>query len=98
MNTAVGVYPVHVGVQSASPAEHDGSERLVDLEDVDIIDLQMISLEQLSRGGNRPFEHQDGVAPDQHRIDDSRSNPAAKLSRLRFAHQQHSGGAIGNLR
>src|SRR5437588_13006076 len=39
---AVGVDPVHVGAGLPGPAEHDGGERLVDLDDVDVADGQLV--------------------------------------------------------
>ena len=35
---AVDVHPVHVGLQFALPGQHHGGERLVDLEQVDVVD------------------------------------------------------------
>ena len=56
--TAVDVDLVAVDVEVADELLDDDGERLVDLEDVDVVDRQSRLGEHLAGGGNRGIEHQ----------------------------------------
>ena len=54
------------------PSQHDGGERLVDLDDVDIAEREVIALEDLLGGRDRAGQHHHRVIADQHRIHHAR--------------------------
>src|SRR5204863_7781976 len=54
---AVDVDAVHVGVQFAPPGGDHGGERLVDLDQVDVLDLHAVALQDFACRGDRPLEH-----------------------------------------
>src|SRR4051794_11089618 len=62
---AVGVDALHVALVRELPREHDRRERLVDLDDVDVVDGEAVVVEELLGRGDRAFEHEHRVTPDE---------------------------------
>src|SRR3954447_19226876 len=50
---AVDVDAVHVRLELAAPGRDNGGERLVDLDQVDVVDLHVVALEKLARRRDR---------------------------------------------
>ena len=78
---AVGVHLLHVRVDLLRPREHDGGERLVDLERVDVVGREARALEQALRGVDRAGEHEDRVDADEAGVDDAGLRREAELRR-----------------
>ena len=76
--TTVDVDPVHVGVELAAPRRHDRGERLVDLDQVDVVDRHPVALEDFARRGDRSLEHFHRVAADRGLIDDAGARASAR--------------------
>ena len=95
---AVDVEFAGVGARLLEPGQRDGGEGFVDLVEVDVLELEPGLLEHARGARDGTFEHQDGVAAD-HRLG---RNPGSglepQLGRLLLRHQEHSGGAVGDLR
>src|SRR5205807_7707357 len=66
----VNVDAIHIGLELASPGSHDGGEGLVDLDQVDVAQRHLVSLEELLRRRNRPGEHDHGVDADRGLVHD----------------------------
>ena len=96
--SAARVDPVHIRVVLAGPGRHDGGEGLVDLDEVDVAHRHRVALQQLRGGRDRPLEHLHRVAADGGLVDDHRAGCQAELVGLLAGHQQHRGGAVGDLR
>ena len=62
---AVGVRALEVGADLLGPRQHDRGERLVDLEQVDVVDREPGALEQQLGGVDRAGEHQHRVDADE---------------------------------
>ena len=95
----VGVHPGAVGPQLPLPGQHHRGERLVDLEDVDVVDRELVVVEQLLGGGDRARQHQHRIGADEADVDDAwpgASSPSA--SAFSAGHQQQGAGAVGDLR
>src|SRR3954468_7679942 len=95
---AVDVDAVHVRVVLALPCRHDRRERLVDLDQVDVIDRHLVAVEDLRGRRDRALEHLDRVAAHRGLVDDLRAGRQPQLGGLVSAHQEHGGGAVGDLR
>ena len=95
---AVGVDPVEVGAELLGPRQHDRGERLVDLEDVDVVDAEAVAVEQVPGGVDGAGEHQHGIDADEAGVDDAGQGREAELGGLLGGHDQHGGGAVGDLR
>ena len=95
---AARVHAVHVGPVLARPRCDDRREGLVDLDEVDVVDRHRVALEDLRGGRDRALEHLHRVAADRRLIDDPRPRAQAELIGLLARHQQHGGGAVGDLR
>ena len=93
-----GLTVLDVRLQLLGPGEHDRRERLVDLEDVDVVDRQPGALEQALGGVDRAGEHQHGVDADEAGVDDARLGRQPERVGLLLGHQQHRGRAVGDLR
>ena len=83
---------------SLLPGADDRRERLVHLEEVDVVDRHPVALEDLPRRGDRARQHQHGVDADRRLVDDPRACASAELVRLLARREQHRGGAVGDLR
>ena len=95
---AVRVGALEIGARLLRPRQHDGGERLVHLEDIDVVETEAGALEQRLRRRNRTGEHQHRVTPDEHRVDDARPSPHAQLRRPFLGHEQQRARAVGDLR
>ena len=80
--TAVGVHALHVALVRELPCEHDRRERLVDLDEVDVVDGEAVVVEQLLGRGDRAFEHEHRVAADEAHVDDRREGREPERDRL----------------
>src|ERR1022692_2501658 len=58
--TTVDVDLAHIGLGLLSPRQHDGSERLVDLDDIEIFHRQTVTVENPLGRGNRSEERRVG--------------------------------------
>ena len=74
---AVYVDAIHVRLVYATPCRHHGRERLVDLEQVDVVDRHPVALKDLGGGRDRAFEHLHRVAAHGRLIDDPGPRPQA---------------------
>src|SRR6185437_13324174 len=63
--TPVDVDPVRVGLVHAEPGQHDGGERLVDLEQVDVADVHAAALEHPLGGRDGTVQVVVGLVADQ---------------------------------
>src|SRR4051812_32188866 len=95
---AVHVHAVHVRVELAAPGGDDRREGLVDLDEVDVVHLHAVALEQLLRRRDRAGEHDHGVDADGRLVDDPRARLEPERLGLLALHEQHRGGAVGDLR
>ena len=95
---AVDVDPVRVGLVHAQPGQHHRRERLVDLEQVDVADRHAAAVEhplrwpRPGRPGGSTARRRPGLG------DDPGPRPQAERPRPVRVHQQHGGGAVGDLR
>ena len=94
---AVDVDLVHVDPVLAGPREDDGGERLVDLEQVEVGDRHAGAVEQLLGRLDRAVEVVVGVRPDQAVGLDPGPRGQAEGTGLVLVHDQHGGGAVGDL-
>ena len=88
----------HVGVVLLLPRQHDRRERLVDLDEVDLVDRHLRPLEHLGRGRDRAGEHHHRVDAGERERVEARPRLEAELVRLLLAHDQHGRRAVGDLR
>ena len=95
---AVGVDELHVGVVLLLPRQHDRGERLVDLDGVDVVQRELGPLEHAGRGRDGPGEHRHRVDTGQGEGVEAGPRPQAQCVRLLLAHDEHGGGAVGDLR
>jgi hypothetical protein len=89
---------VVVDAELALAVEQLRRERLVQLDDVDVVELEAVALQELRHGEDRPDPHLLGAAA-RHRgapVDSERLD--AELLRARPAHQERRGRAVGELR
>ena len=86
------------GPSSRRHAATTERERLVDLDQVDVVHRHPVALEQLPRRGDRAGQHDHRVDPDRRLVDDPRAGLQAQRVGLLARHQQHRGGAVGDLR
>ena len=86
------------GLELALPGGDDRRERLVDLEQVDVVDRHPVALEELPRRRDRAGEHDHRVDADRRLVDDPRARREPELLGLLARHQQHRGRAVGDLR
>ena len=87
---AVGVDLGQVDVELLCPGQHDRGERLVDLDDVDVVHRQAGALEQALGGVDRAGEHEHGVDADEAGVDDPGPRAQAELVGLLGGHEQHA--------
>src|SRR4051794_20325392 len=92
------VHAIHVGLVLARPGRDDRRERLVDLDEVDVADRHRVAVEDLLRRRDRAGEHRHRVDADGRLVDDPRPRAHAELIGLLARHEQHGGGAVGDLR
>ena len=95
---AVRVDLRHVGTGGALPAEHDRRERLVDLDQVDVVDREPVAFEQVLGGGDRAGEHEHRVAAHEARVDDAGPRLQPERVGLLRGHEQQRAGAVADLR
>ena len=77
---AVGIHVGQIGFHLMGPSQHDGGERLVDLDDVDIAEREVIALEDLLGGRDRAGQHHHRVIADQHRIHHARAGRRSNVA------------------
>ena len=80
------------------PGQHDRGERLVDLEQVDVVDGQAGLGQHLLGGRDRTGEHHHRVDAGEGEGVEPGPRAEAELVGLLLAHDQHGGGAVGDLR
>ena len=95
---AVHVDLLHVGVVLLRPREHHRSERLVDLDQIDLIERHLRPLEHLRRRRDRTGEHRDRVDAGERERVEAGARLEPELRRLLLAHDEHRGRTVGDLR
>ena len=96
--TAVYVYLAHVGSQFFRPGQHDRCERLIDFEQVDVVDGHAGLFEDLLGGRDRTLQHGDGVGTGQRERMKTGTRLHAEFLCLVRAHDQHCRCTIADLR
>src|SRR5918994_3779363 len=95
---AVDVGPGEVGAVLLLPRQHHRGERLVDLEQIDLVERQSRPLHDLRRRRDRPLQHRHRIGPDHRETVEAGAWPQAERLRLLGAHDQYRRRAIGDLR
>jgi hypothetical protein len=95
---AVDVDAVQVGLVHLRPRQHDGCERLVDLEQVEVRHRHPRPVEDLAGRVDGAVEQVVRVGPDDELVQQPRPRPQPELPGLLLRHPQHRGGAVGDLR
>ena len=78
---AVDVGALERGAGLLRPGEYDGRERLVDLEEVEVVEGEAGALEQPTGRVDRTVEVVVGIRPDQGVVDDPRARESARATR-----------------
>ena len=90
---------LHVGVVLLLPRQHDRGEGLVDLDQVDVVDASCPARSStLSVAGIGPVSIDHGVDAGEGEGVEAGPRGEAELVGLLLAHDQHGGGAVGDLR
>ena len=95
---AVDVDPFRIGLVHAHPGQRDRSERLVDLEQVDVAEHHAAALEHPLGGRDWPVEVVVGLGADEALGDDPGPWPQAQRPGPVGVEQQHRGCAVRDLR
>ena len=94
---AVVIDLLHIGAGFVLPGEDDGSEGLVDFEEIDVFQLQAGLLQDLGRGRDRTGQHDGRLRADDRLRDDARPRLQPQRLRLLRRHDQHRRGAVTDL-
>jgi hypothetical protein len=86
-----------VGAGLALPGQHDRGERLVDLDQVDVVHGQAGFVQGVGGGGDRGGEHHDGVVAAGGQVADPGSGLEVVLTDGALGGDQQGGGAVGDL-
>src|SRR2546430_1946221 len=95
---AVDVHTAHVRVKLPLPREHDRSERLVDLDEVDVVQGERGPLQHALGRRDRTGQHDRRVHAGERRRDHARAGPDAERLRSLGRHEHERRGAVGDLR
>ena len=87
----VDVDLVHVRVVLLLPRQHHGGERLVDLDEVHLVERHARPLQHLRRGRDRRGEHQPGIVGGQGELHEAGPWRQAEGRGLLLAHDEHRG-------
>src|SRR6185295_10155712 len=91
---AVDVQPLLVDPELADAGEDLGGERLVDLDQVDLVEAQAGGVERPSNRGHRPHSHVRGVDTRDTDRDDAPQGAGSDLLRSLVRRQHQAGGAV----
>ena len=95
---AVHIDPIVIGTDLALPRQHDRRERLVDLDEINVVDRQPGTGEHLLGGRDRRREHQSRIVRGERELDQPRPGPDAEFACTSLTHHDHRGRAVGDLR
>ena len=91
---AVDVQPLLLDPELARAGEHLGGERLVDLDQVDVVKRQSGAVQCSPDRGHRAHPHVGGIDAGDADRHDARQRPGAELLRALAGGQHQAGGAV----
>ncbi|MCY1244541.1 hypothetical protein D9M72_576260 [compost metagenome] len=95
---AARVQACRVGAERALPGQRHAGKGFIDLVVLDLVELQAALPDRALAGGDRGGQHHDRIVAAHVERHEARARLQAQALRHRFAHQQHGGGAVTDLR